>query len=144
MLMHGPDHRLCLDPDEDGLGRGAGRRQIERLATQASFADEAARPQQADHALLALARHDAEFDAALLIVVDSVALAALPEDVALGRVGRNRAAGADRGQESLGVELCRQPDPDFSFPARSTSLGTVPCPCCAPCWHSLLSSALSI
>jgi hypothetical protein len=105
MVMDSPDHRLRLDPDDGGLRRGAGRRQIDRLATQAAFADEAARPEQADDAFLALTRHDAEFDVALLDVVDRVALGALAEDVALGFDGRDGSACANRRLESFGVKV---------------------------------------
>src|SRR5215213_236090 len=94
---------------------------MDRLAAQAGFAHEAARPQQADHALLALARHHAELDVALLDVVDRVALGALPEDVGLGPVGRDRPAGADGGQELLGVEILRRPGPGLPFPRRSAA-----------------------
>ena len=127
--MDGPDHRLGLDPDEGGVRRGAGRRQIDRLAAEAPFADEAARPQHPDHALLALARHDAELDAALLEVIDGIAFAALAEDVGLAPVGRDRPADADRGQELFGVEVFRQPGSDLSSPARPEGLYAVPWPC---------------
>ena len=74
------------------------------MAGQASFADEGAGPEHADDPFLALLGDHAEFDVALLDVEDRVAFGALPEDVALGLVGRDGPAGADRGQERFGVE----------------------------------------
>ena len=57
-----------------------------------------------DNPFLPLIRHHAEFDVAFLDVEDRVAFGALPEDVGLGLVGRDRSARADRGQERFGVE----------------------------------------
>src|SRR6185436_2846009 len=88
-------------------------------------------------------RHDAELDVALLDVIDRVALGALPEDVALGPVGRDGLAGADRCQEQLGVEILRRPGSGSWFPVRfATRLFAVPRFCSAACWHPLRSQAL--
>ena len=99
----------------------------------------AAGTEQADHAFLALARHDAEFDVALLDVVDRIAFGALPEDVALGRVGRDRPAGADRGQERFGVEGFRGPGAGLPVATRPAGPCTVPWLCFSARWHLLIS-----
>jgi hypothetical protein len=53
-------HGLLLKPHDDAIGHRDHRRQAQRLAGQAAFAEEVSAPMEGDNRLLALLGYDAD------------------------------------------------------------------------------------
>ncbi len=77
---------------------------MERLAGQASLAEEVADIQYGDDPLLALLGDDRQLDLALLDIEDAIGGISLPEDALVRLISRRGSAGADRCQKSRRLE----------------------------------------
>jgi hypothetical protein len=77
---------------------------VERLAGQASFAEEIADVQKGDDSLLALLGDDRELDLALLDIEDAVGGISLPENALVCLVFYGGSSGAGRQQELRCIE----------------------------------------
>jgi len=93
-----------LDPHDLAVAHRLGCRQPQRLADQASFAEEFARSEDRDDRFLALLGRDGDLDLAFLDVIDGVCRSGLSiDDDVLGVVG-DRAAPAHGREKRLGIE----------------------------------------
>ena len=102
--MKHAQHLGLAHPHHLAVGHGLGGRQAKRLADQAALAEEVARPQDADHRLLALLGGDDDLDLALADVEHRVGHSGLPEDHFLAAQVRHGVPVIDGGEKRLGIE----------------------------------------
>src|SRR5882757_4112769 len=102
--MQNTDHLGLADPHHFALDHSACCGQAQRLADQAAFAEEVARPEDRDHRFLALLGRDNDLDLALLDVENGLSRARLQEDDVFLAIVGHRAAATHRGEKRLRIK----------------------------------------
>ena len=98
------EHGGLLNPHQRAVGERRGRRDAPRLPGQAALPKEGLGLENSDHRFLAPRGDDRELHLSALDVEHRVGHIALREDRALPAVGRECSAGADVGEERVGIE----------------------------------------
>ncbi len=104
LVMEDADHLDLAHPHDFTFGHRPGRRQAQRLANQAAFAEEFTLAEDGDHGFLALVGLDHDLDSAFLHVEDRVRGVRLCEDDGVLGVLGNCAPMIDGGEKHLCIK----------------------------------------
>src|ERR1700688_509358 len=103
-LAQHADHGRFVDSGDGGLNRRGCRRDMQRLAGQASLAKKFPAPQHGDHGFLALLGDDRDLHLALLDIENRIGPVSLQEDGFSRLVGPHGSSRPYRREERAGVE----------------------------------------
>jgi hypothetical protein len=104
LVMEDSNHFGLAHPHDLAIDHCPGRRQPQRLANQAAFAEELIRTEDGDDGFLALLGLDHELDPAFMDVEDRVRRTCLREDDGILGIVGDRATVIDGGEKRLRIE----------------------------------------